>query len=222
MQSRYVILIVLSLLLIMAQIPNIRAASIEIDKTSVVSTVIDGSSFTLNSGETVKLACINTPPLGQPGYNEAKYYLTNILQGKIAYLDVDDLTSSDQYSRLICVAYIDYNSTHYINVNMAMVANNYATMSSLNSSEFNPSSWSLFTPKDTPLTSTNPIITPTPTPTTTAPNSPSAIPSTSPDVPEFSVLIGILAISLVTALVILTKKKLVKGEAYVFSPPSSA
>jgi endonuclease YncB( thermonuclease family) len=182
------IIITFSLLLLAFLFSNVMATSISIDKTATVSTVIDGSSFMINSGETVKLAGIETPPSGQPGYSEAKYYLTNMVQGKIVYLDIDNLATTDQYGRLISVGYIDYNSTHYENVNMAMIVNSYAIPISLNNSEFNPSSWTWFVPKDTPSPSPTSTSTPTAIPSV-APYSPPPTPSPSPIVPEFSALV---------------------------------
>ena len=181
------VIIIFSLLLLVLLVPNAMAASISIDKTATVSTVIDGSSFTVNSGETIKLVGIVTPQVGQQGYSEAKNYLTNMVQSKTVYLDIDNLATTDQYGRLMSLAYIDYNSTHYENLNMAMIVNNYAIPSSLNNSEFNPSNWTWFVSKDTP----SPSPTSTPAPTTSpsvAPYSPPPTPSPSPIVPEFSAL----------------------------------
>jgi hypothetical protein len=184
--STYVI-IILSFLLLSSVVPIVMATSISIDKTATVSTIIDGSSFTFNSGETIKLAGIVTPQAGQHGFNETKNYLANMVQSKTIYLDIDNIATTDQYGRLLSVAYIDYNSTHYENVNMAMIVNSYAIPSNLSNSEFNPSNWTWFVPKDTP--SPSPTSTPAPTASPSmAPYSPPPTPSPSPIVPEFSAL----------------------------------
>ena len=230
------IIITFSLLLLTFLFSNVMATSISIDNTATVSTVIDGSSFIINSGETVKLAGIDTPQLGQQGYSEAKNYLTNMVQSKTVHLDIDNLAITDQYGRLMSVAYIDYNSTHYENVNMAMLVNNYAVPIGVNNSEFNPSSWSWFVPKDTPSPSptstpaptTSPSVTPysslptptidpsflTPPPTTSpsvTPYSPPPTPILSLNVPEFLVLASLIIISLAIASVILLKLRKKKG-----------
>jgi endonuclease YncB( thermonuclease family) len=224
------IMIIFSLLLLTFLFSNVIAASISSDKTATVSTVIDGSSFIINSGETVKLAGMDTPQSGQQGYSEAKNYLKNMAMSKTVYLDIDKITPTDQYGRLMSVAYIDYNLTHYENVNMAMIVNNYAVPISVNNSEFNPSSWSWFVPKDTPspiptFTSTptaSPSVapySPPPTPTidpgflTSTPTvSPSVAPYSLPStpilnlsVPEFLVLAILIIISIAIASVILLK-----------------
>ena len=230
MQNQKFIIVTFSLLLLPLLFSSVTATSISIDKTATILTIIDGSSFIINSGETVKLAGIDTPQLGQQGYSAAKNYLTNIAQSKTVFLDIDNITPTDQYGRLMSVAYIEYNSTHYENVNMAMIVNNYAIPISLNNSEFNPSSWSWFVPKDTP--SSSPTSTPTPTaspsgtpssspptptidpnllsPTPTAnpsgaPSSPSPTTILSLSVQEFLVLVSLIIISIVIANVILRK-----------------
>jgi hypothetical protein len=62
------------------------------------------------------------------------------------YLDIDDLYRTGTYGRLICVAYVTYNSTHYVNVNKALLEGGYAEISNYNN-EFSPYSWSLYIPK---------------------------------------------------------------------------
>ena len=230
------IIITFSMLLLASFFSNALATSISIDNTATVSTVIDGSSFIINSGETVKLAGIDTPQSGQQGYTEATNYLKNIVQSKIVYLDINNIAPTDQYGRLMSVAYIDYNSTHYENVNMAMRVNSYAIPICVNNSEFNPSSWTWFVPKDIP--SPSPTFTPTPTaspsvapysppptptidpsfltppPTTSpsvAPYSPPPTPILSLSVPEFLVLASLIIISLAIASVILLKLRKKKG-----------
>jgi endonuclease YncB( thermonuclease family) len=179
MHHRAFAIITFTLLLMVFLISNAKAATIQIDKTGTVSTVIDGSSFLLNSGETVKLAGIDTTQSDQQGDSGAKNYLTNMVQHKTVYLDIDNIAIPDQYGTLMSVAYIDYNSTHYENVNMAMIVNNYAIPISLNNSEFNPSSWTWFVPKVTP--SSSPTFTPTPTASSSeTPYSPTPTPTLNP------------------------------------------
>jgi micrococcal nuclease len=201
------VIIPFSLLLLASLFSNAMATSISIDNTTTVSTVIDGSSFIINSGETVKLAGIDTPQSGQQGYSEAKNYLTNMVQSKTVYLDIDNLAITDQYGRLMSVAYIDYNSTHYENVNKAMLVNNYAAVSSsLNNSEFNPSSWSWFVPKDTPSSSATSTPAPTASPSPTS-YSPPPMPTPSPDIPEFSALVSLVIISLASVILVKLHKR---------------
>ena len=198
------LIITFSLLLLTFLSFNAIASSISIDKIATVSTVIDGSSFTVNSGETIKLAGIDTPQSGQQGYSEAKNYLSNMVQSKTVYLNIDNKAVTDQYGRQISVAYLNYNSTHYENVNMAMIVNNYAVPISVNNSEFNPSSWTWFVPKDTPSPTPTFAFTPTASPSV-APYSSPPTPILSLSVPEFLVLVSLIIISIAVASVILLK-----------------
>ncbi len=199
MQHRTYALMILGLFLLAFISSNSLASGIQFESTAIVSTIIDGSSFTNNSGQTIKLAAIDTPQSSQPGYNEAKNYLSSILQGKTVYIDIDNLTSTDQYGRLMCVVYIDYNSTHYENVNMAMIVNSYAVPSSdLNHSEFNPSNWSWFVLKETPVSSpTASTLVPTNTPSVT-PYTPPPMPTPTPVMPEFTILTILIIMGLTT------------------------
>jgi endonuclease YncB( thermonuclease family) len=205
MLHRKFAMITSSLLLLAFLFSTVLAASIPIDETASVTTVIDGSSFTINSGKTIKLAGIDTPQSGQPGFSEAKNYLTNMVQGKTVYLDIDSLATTDQNGRFMSVAYFDFNSSHYENVNMAMILNNYAAPSGLNNSEFNPSLWTWFVPKNTPSPSATSTPAATATPSVTAYTPP---PTPTPTIPEFSALISLIIACLSSAfLVQLYKKK---------------
>ena len=88
-------------------------------------------------------------------------------------LDGDFYTISDLYinrtsSFVSMLGYIGVNSTHYLNVNKAMVHSNNAVIDNF-LNEFDPNSWSLYVLKshlDSP--SPTPTITPLPTPAATS------------------------------------------------------
>ncbi|MEJ5292449.1 MAG: thermonuclease family protein [Candidatus Methanosuratincola sp.] len=98
-----VVLLVLSL-----QAVNV-VTSVEIDMNSTVMAVHDGDTFTLATGERVRLADLNAPELGEDGSYEARDYLSSLVWQKTVYLDVDDKYRTDIYGRLVCVVYVDYN-----------------------------------------------------------------------------------------------------------------
>ncbi len=207
MRHRTFAIMAFTIIVVVLLIFSVKASTIQIDKTAVVLQVIDGSSFKLNSGETVKLASIDIPLSGQPGYSEAQNYLTNIVQGKTVYLTIDNITSPDPYGRLICLAFIDFNSTHYENINMAMIESNYAAPNSSLNGAFNPSSWAWFVPKvveTSPTATSSPGTTPTPTATQ---YSPPPMPSPSIDVPEIPAFLGLIIVILASTLIIVKFKK---------------
>jgi hypothetical protein len=143
-------------------IPCVYAATIQVDKTATATAVINGTHFTLNTGETVQLASIITPSMGQPGYESSTSYLTSLIQGQTVYLTIDTALSNP--NKLVCTAYLNYNASHYENINMAMLVNHYATSNSV------PDTWTWFVAKQTA----------TPTPTATATVIPTASPSPTP------------------------------------------
>lgn len=164
---------------------GIVSASIrEVDKVVVVTKVVDGDTFNIDSGDSVRFADVNTPEIGQVGYQEAKDYVSGLVEGKTVYLDIDDKYTTDTSgTRLVAVIYLNYNSTHYMNLNKALLQNHYATIWD-HDNEFNPSNWSLFESKN------------------------NATPNPSPTIPEFPELMIITAfIVLLSASAIILKVK---------------
>jgi len=94
----------------------------------------------------VRLADINAPELDEAGGREAKNALINLVLNKKVYLDVDDAQVMDKYYRLICVVFIDYNSTHVLNVNKWLIENGYAEITDYEN-EFDPNTWTLYNRK---------------------------------------------------------------------------
>lgn len=122
----------------------------EIDATAVAVEVHDGDTFhldrTINGSNTVRLADVNASELGQPLSSEATDFLKGQVLGKTVYLDIDDIYVYDYYGtgdRLICVVYVDYNSTHYENVNKALLSAGLAEKKEY-SNEFNADTWTLY------------------------------------------------------------------------------
>jgi hypothetical protein len=161
-------LIVAVLTVFVVAAPFVSGSSIQADKNGVVTSVIDGSTFTVDTGEMIRLAEIITPNSSQPGFESSRSYLANMIQGKTVILDIDTRIISDQ-GKLLCIAYLDYNSTYYENINKAMIENGYAAPTSVSTTEFNPSTWTWFiskqtTPTPTAQTTVAPTTSPTPTP----------------------------------------------------------
>jgi micrococcal nuclease len=120
-----------------------NSPSIEIDAITVVSRVIDGDTFDTTSQGRIRLADIDTPESGQNGYYEAGNFLSDLVLAKTVYLDIDDVYRTDPYDRLVCVVYVDYNSTYLMNVNKALLVGGYAAITNFEN-EFNPDTWSLY------------------------------------------------------------------------------
>ncbi len=74
--------------------------------------------------------------------DQAKEYLSNLLLGKIVYLDIDDKNIIDQSGRIVAVVYLPINNTTVLNVNFDLVVKGYAYIFN-EANEFNPSTWRL-------------------------------------------------------------------------------
>jgi len=80
--------------------------------TAIVSSVLDGDTIKLSTGETVRLIGLNAPELGQSCSSEAKDMLKELVLGKEVTLekDVDD---KDQYGRLLRYVFADGHHVNY-------------------------------------------------------------------------------------------------------------
>jgi endonuclease YncB( thermonuclease family) len=171
-------ILLIVLLLQLSDILFVKGYVGEIDKTAKVDWVTDGDTFNITSGETIRLADVNAPEYNEPGFSEAKEFMINLLHGKTVYLDIDNKTTYDPYGRLVCVVYVDYNATHYENVNKALLEFGYAEEWDHTNNDFSPSTWNLFVPKNT-----------------------------IPEFPESSLLVTLLLATLVTSVVFKASKK---------------
>jgi endonuclease YncB( thermonuclease family) len=130
----------------------------ENDMTTVVSQVIDGDTFHTTSGDSIRLADINAPEVGQAGANEATNVLVSLVGNKTVYLDIDDVSRTDTYGRLVCVVYVDHNSTHVKNVNKALLVEGVAEIWDHENNEFDPYTWTLYNQKTETPEDSNPLV----------------------------------------------------------------
>ena len=115
----------------------------EFDAETVVSSVTDGDTFVTATQGIIRLADVDAPETYEVGYQESKDYLFSLVYGKTVYLDIDDVYQTGGFGRLICVVYVSYNTTHYLNVNQALINGNYADPVNYDN-EFSPYSWELY------------------------------------------------------------------------------
>jgi len=116
---------------------------VEIDIKAKVYRVIDGDTFDAFPVGRVRLADVNAPERGEPGFWEATEALKQLVLGKRVFLDVDDVYVMDKYNRLVCVVYIKYNSTHLLNVNKWLLDHGYVEVKDY-PNEFSPNKWKLY------------------------------------------------------------------------------
>ena len=188
----------------------------EVDGTALVTNIVDGDTFDVYTEDTIRLADIDCPELGEQGGQEAKDFLTAWIYRKTVYLDIDDYYQFDTSgTRIVCVAYTYYNTTHLLNINKLLLNEGHAVIDD-HDNEFDPNSWSLYilnptipnpSPTQSPTTSPTPTITPTPTqnPTPTPTQTPQ--PSTLPIDPLVLGLLIVIAILGSAIIFLLFRKK---------------
>jgi len=77
----------------------------EISNNTVIR-VIDGDTFEIYSGESVRLICIDTPEKGEGGYDLAKEFLEGLVLDKEVRLE-KDVSETDKYGRLLRYVWVD-------------------------------------------------------------------------------------------------------------------
>ncbi len=90
--------------------------------TAYVTRVIDGDTIVIDSGEKVRLTCVNTPEKGEKLYKEATEFTKSLVLNKTITLEKDK-TDKDKYGRLLRYVYINNQS-----VNALLVQEGYAVV----------------------------------------------------------------------------------------------
>ena len=93
----------------------------DIELVGNVTKVVDGDTLDIN-GIRIRLALVDTPEIGQPGYDRAKHFVESLCLEKKGELDVDSgQRRGDRYGREVGVVYCDG-----VNVNDKLMANKMA------------------------------------------------------------------------------------------------
>ncbi|MHA1409297.1 MAG: thermonuclease family protein [Candidatus Odinarchaeia archaeon] len=100
---------------------SIRVFHVEYEIIAQPSHIRDGDTFEILNYPAIRLADVSCPETIEYGGSEATQTLTAIIWDKTIYVDVDDVYRTGPYGRLICLVYVDWNATHLLNVNTAMV-----------------------------------------------------------------------------------------------------
>jgi micrococcal nuclease len=90
------------------------------EDTLLCTAVIDGDTFRLETGETVRLIGIDVPELSQPGGEKSREYLTHLILNKGVTLE-KGYEDRDKYNRLLRFVYIDD-----VCINEEMIRQGYA------------------------------------------------------------------------------------------------
>ena len=122
---------------IVAQNQNANTSD-DIELEGIVTKVVDGDTLDIN-GTRIRLAIVDTPERGQPGYDKAKNFVESLCVGKKGQLDVDSgQRRGDRYGREIGVVYCDG-----VNVNAKIMENKMARILTefCGISEFSKENW---------------------------------------------------------------------------------
>jgi len=137
------IILPIILILLLLTVPTFSAIE---EHCGIVTKVVDGDTFYISGlSERIRLADINAPEIYTTEGQQSKTALENLILGKMVCLDIDNLYKTDKYGRLVAIAYLDHNETHWLNVNQWLVENGYATYRDY-PNEFRPP-WSLYVQK---------------------------------------------------------------------------
>ena len=90
------------------------------EDTLICTSIIDGDTFRLKTGETVRLIGIDAPELSQPGGEMSREYLTHLILNKGITLEKGH-EDRDKYNRLLRFVYIDG-----VCINEEMIRKGYA------------------------------------------------------------------------------------------------
>jgi micrococcal nuclease len=110
-----ILLVIIAILTVLIIIVSIK------QQNTIVTQVIDGDTFKLNIGETIRLTGIDAPEKTAYYYNESKTALEEMIKGKIVALE-RDISNKDKYGRLLRYVYVD-NGTF---VNLKLISEGYA------------------------------------------------------------------------------------------------
>ena len=85
--------------------------TIEVEKgegEEFVREVIDGDTFKMNTGDSIRLLCVNTPEQDEEGYERAMDFLESLVLYKEVRLEqAETLNKTDKYERTLAFVYVD-------------------------------------------------------------------------------------------------------------------
>ena len=94
------------------------------EETAKVAQVIDGESFTIDTGDTVKLIGVDAPEIEGKYYEESTRFLEFLIANKTIKLE-KDAEDKDSSGRLLRYVYVDYNGKQVF-INLESVRQGYS------------------------------------------------------------------------------------------------
>jgi len=116
MDKKPALLLSLSITLLVALNFYLIPISKETSQTAIVTRIIDGDTFETSDDKTIRLNNINTPERGEPGYEEAKSFLSLYLNSSV---EIDE-QGLDKYRRTLGKIYTpEYLNLEIVNAGFA-------------------------------------------------------------------------------------------------------
>ena len=109
---------------------TIANKTVHYEKTGKCVEVIDGNTIQVYGVGRVQLIQAKTPDT-EPGFSQAKNFVSDKCLGKTVYLDIDDKNPTDRYDRTLAIVY-----TKDCDINRELIENNLAENSYFSPSEF--------------------------------------------------------------------------------------
>lgn len=103
---RWVLLLILLIIIVGFRLVEEIDKDIAPDERFIITRVLDGDTIELKGGDKLRLLSIDTPEKGEPLYNEATQFLSDIALGNAAHIEYANLRR-DKYGRLLGYLYID-------------------------------------------------------------------------------------------------------------------
>ena len=103
---RWVLLLILLIIIVGFRLVEEIDKDIAPDERFIITRVLGGDTVELKGGDKLRLLSIDTPEKGEPLYNEATQFLSDIALGNSAHIEYAH-TRRDRYGRLLGYLYVD-------------------------------------------------------------------------------------------------------------------
>ena len=89
--------------------------------------IIDGDTFETSEGEIIRLLCVDTPEIGEYGYEKASDYLSSLILGEDITIEREDF---DNYNRTLAWIYLGN-----VLINKEIVSNGFGELFEYNGTD---------------------------------------------------------------------------------------
>jgi len=110
-KTTLIVILSVMLLIVLVSFAVYLIYTIEVEKgegEEFVRDVIDGDTFKMNTGDSIRLLCVNTPEQNEEGYERATKFLESLVLYKEVRLEqAETLNKTDKYERTLAFVYVN-------------------------------------------------------------------------------------------------------------------